>query len=76
MLHRNKVAVVTGGSQGIGKGIAEKLENEGARVIIGSRNSPETKFSGEIDHQTLDVADENSITQFFDIKKSYGRLDI
>lgn len=48
-----KVAIITGGSQGVGKGIAATLAAEGARVMIaarspqqncipGSRASPET----------------------------------
>ena len=35
----NKVAVVTGGSRGIGFAIAEALVRHGARVVIGSRNA-------------------------------------
>ena len=35
----NKVAVVTGGSRGIGLAIAEALVRHGARVAIGSRNA-------------------------------------
>lgn len=35
----NKVAVVTGGSRGIGFAIAQALARHGARVVIGSRNA-------------------------------------
>lgn len=36
-----KVALVTGGTKGAGKAIAERLENAGAKVIITARNQPE-----------------------------------
>ena len=34
---RDKVAVVTGGSKGIGLAIAEALLAEGAKVVVGAR---------------------------------------
>ena len=39
-MHRvnNKIAIVTGGAQGIGLGIAQKLVDEGATVLITDQN--------------------------------------
>lgn len=37
----NKVAIVTGGSKGIGRGIAEALVREGVNVFISARKRPE-----------------------------------
>jgi len=36
-----KIALVTGGTKGAGKSIAERLLNAGATVIITARNAPE-----------------------------------
>ncbi len=44
---RDKVAIVTGGSKGLGEAIAAQLAAEGARVAICSRNADEVQAAGE-----------------------------
>lgn len=40
---KNKVAIITGGTQGIGRGIAEEFLKEGAKVIIIGSNEARGK---------------------------------
>jgi len=56
-----KVAVVTGGSKGIGKAIAQKLAEEGADVVIAARtqetlDSVASDISGSTGRQVLAIA--------------------
>ena len=77
MRHKDQVAVITGASQGIGWGIADKLGQEGARVVIGDIQPPTESFTFEVDYQPLDVTDESSVATFFEnVANNYGKLNI
>ena len=72
----DKVALVTGGTKGIGKSISIKLKNKGYKTIICSR-SEDTIICSDIDYYKIDVSNCNDIKKLYDdILKKYGRLDI
>ncbi len=47
MLLRDKVAIITGSSKGIGRGIALRFAREGARVVVNGRNADEVHGTAE-----------------------------
>ena len=78
-----QVAIVTGGAQGIGAAIAERLSENGARVAIADLQSDgalanRLTAAGHTAMSThLDVADEDSVRQAFDtVERELGPVDI
>jgi 3(or 17)beta-hydroxysteroid dehydrogenase len=77
-----KVAIITGAASGIGRGCAEVLAREGARVILTDRNEPDGRAAAEAlgaphTFRVLDVTDEAAWTQVVDeTVADAGRLDI
>ncbi len=80
-----KVAVITGGNQGIGKGIARLFGAEGCRLALCARNAARLgATAAELESQgaevlaaPVDVADEAAVERFFDaIVARYGRVDL
>ena len=78
---KKKVALITGGSRGIGRAIAELFMKEGAEVVITSKNQKQLQqTSQEIGSSFFvvgDVRNENDVKNVIDktIKK-FGRIDI
>jgi len=82
---KGQVAVVTGGANGIGYGISERLGLEGANVILldfakDALESATKKLKAKgltVSGYTVDVTDEKQIEQVFkSIERDHGRLDV
>lgn len=79
MNFENKVVLVTGGSRGIGKAIAEKFNENGAKVIVTYRNSIDADYfdSKNIRHFKSDVSNTTEVNELVDsIVKEFEKIDI
>jgi NAD(P)-dependent dehydrogenase (short-subunit alcohol dehydrogenase family) len=80
---RDKVALVTGGSSGIGLATARAFARQGARVTIASRNERRGKEAakalaadGDVQWQSADVADGKAVVGLIDaVMRRHRRLD-
>lgn len=76
----NKVVLITGGTKGIGSGIAQSFLEEGARVIVCARREVERLPSAKgrtAEFFALDVRDATAVTNLVSqIKIKYGQLDV
>ncbi|HKD67022.1 MAG TPA: SDR family oxidoreductase [Candidatus Binataceae bacterium] len=79
-----KVAVVTGGTRGIGRAIAERLLREGCQVAICGRTQESADRAasamrpmGRIAGHAADVSQVDAVRKFFTtVDRDFGRLDI
>jgi len=82
MNFKDKVVVVTGSARGIGRRIAERYAEQGARVVISDLNQEEVeKVAAQIGEQTIgimvDVASSEAVTKLFDqTLERFGQVDI
>ncbi|MCX6311189.1 MAG: SDR family NAD(P)-dependent oxidoreductase [Bacteroidetes bacterium] len=80
---KNKIALVTGASKGIGKAIVERLVNENYFVLaidIDKENGERLQNemgNDKIRFISVDICDENKTTELFKtISSEYGQLDV
>ena len=80
----SKVAIITGGATGVGRGITRAFASEGATVVIASRNrdsmeraAAEMRPLGAVETYQADVTDEEQVAALFDhVVQRFGRVDI
>jgi NAD(P)-dependent dehydrogenase (short-subunit alcohol dehydrogenase family) len=81
-MDQKKIAVVTGGAQGIGRGIVTRLRDEGWIVVIADNDSEAVEeavaaLGGSVIGKLVDVSDEKAVHRLFSwLKATYGRLDL
>lgn len=81
---KDKIAVVTGGTKGIGYAIAEKLLESGAKVFICARSKPELRLalerlsvSGRVEGEICDVRSEDQVRLMLEeAERVFGGIDI
>ncbi|MBT2444695.1 SDR family oxidoreductase [Streptomyces sp. ISL-36] len=75
-----RVAVVTGGTRGVGAGIARALLRAGARVVVCARRPPHAPVEEggrRAEFTPLDLRDPHAVAAFFTgLDQTHGRLDV
>lgn len=73
-----RVALVTGGTRGVGRGITQRLLDAGATVVICGRSAPDpTSLPIGVTFVPVDVTDHASVNTLVDgIVEDHGHLDV
>lgn len=74
---KDKVVVVTGGAQGLGKAMCERFAYEGAEVVYSLDLQKGNLTADNVRYQELDVTNIAEIDSFIQsVKEAYGRIDV
>jgi NADP-dependent 3-hydroxy acid dehydrogenase YdfG len=82
---KDKVAIITGASSGIGEATAKLLASKGAKVVLGARRGEELKQivdeieedGGQAVYQELDVTDPSANEAIVELAKNeFGDVDV
>lgn len=77
MIKQKRIVLVTGGSSGIGKAVAEYLSQNGFIVYGTSRSERKEENTSGVNMLQVDVTDETSIlSAISEIKAKHGALDV
>ncbi len=81
-MFENKVCLVTGAAQGIGRAIVERIANNGAQCVYALDVNAQTLQSAFSDHENvkpvvINICDREAIQYLVEsIRETYGRIDV
>lgn len=83
---KGKIAIVTGGAQGLGSAVSRRLATEGCTVVICDINQHQLNetvgslagdFGNAVIGRKIDVTQESDVAELFDwCRQKYGRVDV